>query len=62
MMNPGNEPHHARLNDASQHAGTVFNAIYFANMNFIDVVNSAFDTSLVPFSESEILRAAGIDP
>lgn len=56
---PGNEPHHLTLNDA--HAGTIGGAIA-ANGLFIEPVDTAFGTSLSPFSEEEMLAAAGISP
>ncbi len=60
-FNPGNEPHHSILGDTSGHAGTVANGL-FANLLFIDILNNSFGTSLVPFSDEEILNAAGISP
>jgi hypothetical protein len=62
MLNPGNEPHHAQLNDTFQHIGTVFGGLFFGNLNFISTVNDAFGTSIVPFSDQELLSAAGISP
>ena len=60
-VNRGNEPHHVALNDSSGHAGTVSSGIS-ANGLFIEPVNNSFGTSLVPFSDQEILNAAGITP
>ena len=60
-VNPGNEPHHLRLDDSSQHAGTVGNSL-FANAVFIDPVNAALGTSIPRFSEQEMLEIAGIAP
>lgn len=60
-FNAGDEPHFMRLGDSSGHAGTVTNGI-ISNDVFIGPVNNAFGTSLVPFSDAEILQAAGISP
>jgi hypothetical protein len=62
MLNPGNEPHHAQLNDSSKHPGTVINGIFYANKVFINTVNTAFGTSITPFTDNEILQTAGIAP
>ena len=58
-VNPGDEPHHLALGDSVGHAGTIGNAIA-ANGLFIDPVNNAFGTTIVPFSEQEMLSIAGI--
>ena len=60
-VNPGDEPHHMILDDASGHAGTVSNGIT-ANLLFINPINSAFGTTIAPFTDQEILDAAGITP
>ena len=55
----GNEPHHAQLNDASGHAGTVLSGL-LANGMWVEPLNQHFGTNITPLSDEEILQAAGI--
>lgn len=54
----GDAPHHGFIGDGYAHPGTVLSAL-FANL-YIDAMNRIFGTALVPLSDAEILRAAGI--
>jgi hypothetical protein len=56
---PGNEPHHARLDDKSGHAGTVVSGL-MANAYFIEPLNTAYGLNIPPLTEEEILSLAGI--
>ncbi|TVP45584.1 MAG: hypothetical protein EA350_08520 [Gemmatimonadales bacterium] len=56
----GNEPHHARLDDAAGHAGTVMGGL-MANAIFIGALKTAYGIEIEPLSVEEILKAAGID-
>lgn len=57
--NKGNEPHHARLDDSTGHAGTVLSGL-LANGMWIQPLNQHFGTNITPLSDQEILQAAGI--
>jgi hypothetical protein len=59
FVNPGNEPHHARLKDKSGHAGTVLSGL-MANEYLIEPLNSYFGAGIPPLTEQEILSLAGI--
>jgi hypothetical protein len=59
VMNRGNSPLHFQLDDNAGHAGTIASGL-LANVWFVEPVNAAFGTSIVPFSEFEILEAAGV--
>jgi hypothetical protein len=59
FRNPGNEPHHARLDDKSGHAGTVVSGL-MANEYFIKPLNDAYGLNIPPLTEEEILSLAGI--
>jgi hypothetical protein len=56
----GNEPHFGMLDDTYGHAGTVVSGLS-ANA-YIRAFNDAFGTNIAPFSDQEILQAAGIVP
>jgi ABC-type amino acid transport substrate-binding protein len=58
FLHHGDEPHHSRLGDR-QHAGTIMNGLA-ANYYFIDTFNRAFGFDLLPLSDEEILREAGL--
>lgn len=54
----GNEPHHGLLDDQYVHPGTALAAV-MAN-TYIEELNAAYGTAIPPFSDTEILRIAGI--
>jgi hypothetical protein len=56
----GDEPHHAQLEDASGHAGTVLSGL-LANGMWIEPLNQHFGANIAPLSDEEILQAAGIN-
>jgi hypothetical protein len=56
----GNEPHFGLLDDQYVHLGTVLSGLS-ANV-YIRAFNNAFGTNIAPFSDQEILQAAGIVP
>jgi lysophospholipase L1-like esterase len=56
----GNAPFFGLLDDQYVHPGTVLSGLS-ANV-YIRAFNSAFGTSISPFTDQEILRAAGITP
>jgi hypothetical protein len=60
IVNQGNEPHHGRLDDDSEHPGTVLSGIT-ANYYFIEPLNEVYDVGIEPLSQEEILRSAGIE-
>lgn len=57
LFGVGNEPHKGSLD--GMHAGTVVEGI-LANLMFINVMDTTFNATLVPFSDQEILSNAGI--
>lgn len=59
FVNPGNEPHHARLQDTTGHAGTVLSGL-MANYYFVEPLNTYFDANIPPLTDEEILSLAGI--
>jgi hypothetical protein len=61
FINPGNEPHHARLADKSGHAGTVISGL-MANKYLLEPLNAAYGTNIPLLTEAEILSLAGIRP
>lgn len=56
----GNAPYFGLLDDQYVHPGTVLSGLS-ANV-YIRAFNSAFGTNIAPFTDQEILRAAGIVP
>jgi hypothetical protein len=56
----GNNGRFGLLDDGYTHPGTVLSSLY-ANV-YITEFNQSFNTSLVPLSDEEILRAAGLAP
>lgn len=59
ILNAGNAPTHLQLADKGGHAGTIASGL-LANAWFIEPVNTAIGTSIVPFGDVEILRTAGV--
>lgn len=56
----GNEPHYGLLDDGYIHPGTVLSSLY-TNV-YIRAMNEHFQTAIMPLSDDEILRTAGIKP
>jgi hypothetical protein len=60
ILNRGDAPEHLQLGDEVGHAGKVGNDL-LANEWFINTVNSAFGSSIVPFSDTELAEWAGLN-
>ena len=56
----GDEPHHLRLGDSVGHAGTIGNGM-LANLMVIAPLNVHYGLNMSPFSDAELLAAAGIN-
>jgi hypothetical protein len=59
LMEKGNNPYFATLNDTSGHVGTVVSGLV-ANLMFVEPLNDAYGLGIAPLTEEEILQNAGI--
>jgi phospholipase/lecithinase/hemolysin len=55
----GNDPHFSRLDDKQGHAGTIVSGL-LANFLFIEPLYTRYGLEILPLSEEEILKDAGL--
>jgi hypothetical protein len=59
ILEKGDDPHFSRLDDKQGHAGTVVSGL-LANSLFVEPLNQRYRLELLPLSEAEILKDAGL--